>query len=202
VKFATVIGTATNALSDKEKIMPPIPYQDDYSDDDADLVAAIRTRRGGRLLNLDRMLLHNPQITAGWGALMVPIRNSPNISARHRELAICAVAALNGADYEFRHHTGPWLRDGGTQAQLDALSDVDAASRNATLFDATERTVLAFAYESTRNVKISPPTVLAMQACFPTPAAFFDLTMVAASYNMVSRVLVGLGIEFETPIGT
>ncbi|MET0310182.1 MAG: carboxymuconolactone decarboxylase family protein [Sphingomonas sp.] len=181
--------------------MPPIPYQDEYGPDAAEAVAAIRERRGGRLLNLDRMLLHNPKIAAGWGALMGPIRNSPNVSPRHRELAICAVARINGADYEFRHHTGPWLRDGGTQAQLDALDDVEAASRSLMLFDAAERTVLAFAFESTRNVAISPQTITAMQSHFPDSAAFFELVMIVASYNMVSRVLVGLGIEFEVPVG-
>ncbi|MBO9711760.1 carboxymuconolactone decarboxylase family protein [Sphingomonas sp.] len=180
--------------------MPPIPYKDDYAEDALDVVAALRERRGGRLLNLDRMLLHSPRIAAGWSALMAPVRASPHVSPRHRELAICAVAKLNGADYEFRHHTGPWLRDGGTQEQLDALDDVEAAARNEALFDEAERTVLAFTLESTRDVRVSPATVAAMQAHFPDPAAYFELMMVVASYNMVSRVLVGLGIEFETPV--
>ncbi|MDE1147127.1 MAG: carboxymuconolactone decarboxylase family protein [Azospirillaceae bacterium] len=182
--------------------MPTIPYQDDPGPDAAEVVAAIRARRGGRLLNLDRMLLHNPRVAAGWGALMGPIRNSPNISARHRELAICAVARLNGADYEFRHHTGPWLRDGGTQAQLDALDDVAAASRDTDLFDAADRAVLAFALDSTRHVRIAADTLAAVRTHFPDPAAVFDLTMIVASYNMVARVLVGLDIGFEAPVVT
>lgn len=178
--------------------MPNIPYQDVYGEDAQGVVAAIRERRGGRLLNLDRMLLHTPTIAAGWGALMGPIRNSRHVGARHRELAICAVAKINGAEYEFRHHTIPWLSDGGSQAQLDALDDVAAASSNTELFDEAERAVLRFALESTREVRIGAATLEAIRMHFPEPAAFFELVMIVASYNMVSRVLVGLDIEFET----
>jgi alkylhydroperoxidase family enzyme len=178
--------------------MPNIPYQDDYDLDAEPVVAAIRERRGGRLLNLDRMLLHNHRIAAGWGALMGPIRTSPNIAHRHRELAICAVARLNGADYEFNHHRQPWLDNGGTQAQLDALDDVAAASTDAALFDAAERAVLALALDSTRDIRIGEATLEALHIHFPEPVAFFELVMVVASYNMVSRVLVGLEIEPET----
>ncbi len=178
--------------------MPAIIYCDDYDADAEPVVAAIRARRGGHLLNLDRMLLHSPAIASGWSALMGQVRASPAISARHRELAICAVARINGADYEFHHHRGPFLDAGGSQAQLDALEDVAAAAVDNGLFDAAERAVLSLADESSRNVEIDAATMAAVRLHFPEPAATFELMMIVASYNMVSRLLVGLGIEPES----
>jgi alkylhydroperoxidase family enzyme len=178
--------------------MPNIPYKDVYDAEALPVVAAVRERRGGRLLNLDRMLLHDHRIAAGWGALMAPIRSSPNIAHRHRELAICAVARLNGADYEFNHHRQPWLDNGGSQAQLDALDDVAAASTNTRLFDPAERAVLALTLDSTRNVRIGEATLATFRAHFPESVVFYEMMMVIASYNMVSRVLVGFGVEPET----
>jgi len=178
--------------------MPNIPYRMEFLDEDAARVAAeFKERRGGRVLNLDRMLLHCPPLAEGWAGLMVRVRKGYRISQRHRELAICAVAAMSGADYEFHHHVGPLIDAGGNQAQVKALDDVAAAAVNATLFDAAERAVLALALESTRDVKISAPTLAAVKAAFPDPAEVFELLMIIASYNMVSRVLVGLGIEIE-----
>lgn len=178
--------------------MPSISYRDDYDADAEPVAAAIRARRGGQLLNLDRMLLHSPGIAASWNALMGQVRASPAISSLHRELAICAVARINGADYEFHHHRGPFLDAGGSQAQLDALDDVARAAANHMLFDAAECAVLALAYESSRNVGIDAVTMDALRRHFPEPAATFELVMVVASYNMVSRLLVGLGIEPES----
>ena len=39
------------------------------------LVAAIRQRRGGQLLELDRLLLHSPAFATGWGELMGRVRS-------------------------------------------------------------------------------------------------------------------------------
>ena len=178
--------------------LPNIPYRTEFDDEEARRVAEeFRVRRGGRVLNLDRMLLYCPPLAEGWASLMVRVRTGYRIAPRHRELAICAVAALNGADYEFHHHIGPLIAAGGSQAQADAMTDVAAAAADTTLFDAADRAVLALALESTRNVKLSAATVAAVNAAFPAPEEVFELMMIVASYNMVSRVLVGLGIEIE-----
>lgn len=81
----------------------------------AELVAAIRARRGGRLLNLDRMLLHSPALAAGWNAYLRAVRNELSLDPLLRELAMCAVASLNGADYEFIHHAPEFRAAGGTR---------------------------------------------------------------------------------------
>jgi alkylhydroperoxidase family enzyme len=177
--------------------MPNIPYRTEFDQEAERVAAEVRVRRGGRLLNLDRMLLYCPPLAEGWAYLMTRVRKGYRISPRERELAICAVAAMNGADYEFHHHVGPLIAAGGSQAQVDSLADVATAATNASLFDETERAVLSLALDSTSDVRIRPATMAAVNAAFPTPEEVFELLMIIASYNMVSRVLVGLEIEIE-----
>ena len=92
-----------------------------------DIYARIESRRAPRPLTaLDLALLHNPRIADGWNSLLGAIRGQPvpnvsksgdssstasldspqtsAISARTRELIVCRVAILNGADYEWKHH--------------------------------------------------------------------------------------------------
>ena len=97
--------------------MPNIPYITDADIEreavPVDLVAAIRARRAnGKLLNLDRMLLHSPPIARGWNTYMGAIRRELNVSPLLRELAICAVAKLNRADYEWIQHAPEFLAAG------------------------------------------------------------------------------------------
>ena len=72
-----------------------------------------------------------------------------------KELATCAVAFLNDAEFEIVRHGPALLREGGSKAQLDALRDVQAAVGNAQLFDASHRAVLSLCYEMTRGGELS-----------------------------------------------
>ena len=100
--------------------MPRLPYLRDEELGEGELVRSIRQRRGGGLLHLDRLLLHSPPVAAGWNELLGAVRTRLSLPPRLGELAICAVAVLNDAAYEFVHHAPALLRAGGTQAQLDA----------------------------------------------------------------------------------
>jgi hypothetical protein len=66
-----------------------------------EIVDAVRARRGGKLLELDRLLLHSPTFTQGCNAHLKAVRTQLTVPANLRELAICTVAVLNGAEYEF-----------------------------------------------------------------------------------------------------
>lgn len=176
--------------------MPRLPYcPPDLAEPQA-LVSAIRARRGGTLLNLDRMLLHSPPFASGWNGLLRAVRTELSLPAHLRELAICAVAALNHADYELHHHRGPFLDAGGTAEQLRALADVPAALDSAQ-FSAAERAVLRTTLEMTRDVRVSDDAYAALEQCLASNREIVELIGVVATYNMVSRYLVALGIEIE-----
>ena len=175
-----------------------IPYRPD--DDRAgppDLVASIRSRRpGGKLLNLDRMLLHSPSFAKGWNGMFAAIRGQLSLAPKLRELSIMAVGTLNRADYEWAQHEKEFLAAGGTQEQLAALRDVPAAMEDAKRFDEAERATLALTVEMTRNVKVSDATMKRIRALLPDQQVV-ELVGTIAGYNMVSRFLVATGIELE-----
>lgn len=160
----------------------------------AELVAAIRARRGGRLLNLDRMLLHSPALAAGWNAYLRAVRNELSLDPLLRELAMCAVASLNGAEYEFIHHAPEFRAAGGTEAQVEALRRPD--STRSKVFDARGAAALQLTIEMTRQVRVADATFAAVRTVLGERATV-ELVAVIAAYNMVSRFLVALGVEPE-----
>lgn len=177
--------------------MPRIPYQPSDLTQPAEIVEAIRARRGGQLLNLDRMLLHSPALAKGWNAFLREVRTGLELSPRLRELVMCVVAVLNGAEYEFHHHAPEFVKAGGTDAQVQALRDPEAAGRNTVLFDAAERASIQLAIEMTRGVQVNDATFSDAQSALRNNQLLVELVGVIATYNMVSRFLVALGIEPE-----
>ena len=131
------------------------------------------------------MLLHSPPFAQGWNALLGAVRRNLELSPRVRELAICAVARLNDAGYEWYQHAPEFLDAGGPQGQLDALDDVDAAARNAALFDEAERAALELTIEMTRGVKVSDATLERAHRLFGD-RQLTELVGTIATYNMVS----------------
>jgi alkylhydroperoxidase family enzyme len=178
--------------------MPRIAYLLPDLNEPPALVAAIRARRGGELLNLDRMLLHSPPLAAGWNAFLKAVRTELALDARLRELAICAVAAANGAEYEFHHHAPEFTRAGGTAAQVEALRAPERAGEDDALFDAQARAVLQLTLEMTRKVAVSGSTFEAVRSALGDRGTV-ELVGVIAAYNMVSRFLVALEITPESP---
>ena len=181
--------------------MTKIPYITDADIEQqrvpADLVAAIRSRRAnGQLLNLDRMLLHSPPLAHGWNTYLGAIRRDLDVSPLLRELAICAVAKLNRAEYEWFQHAPELLAAGGTQAQLDALQTIDMASSNAAVFSELQRLVLTLTEEMSRQIEVNPSTMTGLRSHLPDREVA-EIVGVIAAYNMVSRYLVALGIGPE-----
>jgi alkylhydroperoxidase family enzyme len=174
-----------------------IPQVPDAQLAPAEVVDAIRKRRGGMLLNLDRMLLNSPAFAVGWNGFLGAVRNALSLDAKLRELAICAVAVLNHAEYELLQHAPEYLAVGGTQAQLDALRDHDAALQDAARFTEAERAVLQLTLEMTRNVQVSNACFLRVQQALGSPQAQVELVGVIAAYNMVSRFLEALQVQPE-----
>ena len=172
------------------------PWMPALAPRDAELVAEIEARRGGALLNLDRMLLWSEPLARGWNAYLRALRQEISLPPFLRELAICVVARLTGADYEFHHHAPELRKAGASDAQLEALNDPDAAATSSQ-FDELQRAVIAFAIASTRDVKIADSTFDALKQRL-SPAEVVELVAVTAAYNMVARFLIALQVTPET----
>lgn len=178
--------------------MSRIPYVPIDLAEPADVVAAIRKRRGGSLSHLDRLLLHSPNLAQGWNTYLGAVRQHLSLSPKLREIIMCAVAVLNKAEYEFHHHAPELFKAGGTQAQADALRNVAEAARDTQLFDETERAVIQLTYEMTRNVEVSPVTLEKVQMLLNDDQAVVEAVATVAAYNMVSRVIVACDVRPET----
>ncbi len=177
--------------------MSRVPYLPHDHAEPRELVEAIRARRGGALLNLDRMLLHSPPLAAGWNAHLRAVRSELAFPARLRELAICAVAVLNRADYEFTQHAPHFVKAGGSEAQLDRLRALGTTAFDPSAFSPPERATLALALEMTRDIHVRPGTAQAARSALASDRELVELVGVIATYNMVSRFLVALGVEME-----
>ena len=159
-----------------------------------DLVAAIRQRRGGELIDLDRLLLHSPAFAEGWNFFMGRVRTALTVPPLLKELAMCGVAALNGADFEMHHHAPLYLAAGATAAQLAALhrlGDTPGVAGDP-VFDPTQQAVLALVVEMTRQVQVDDATFARARAAMGSDQAMFELVGVIAAYNMVSRILLAM----------
>ncbi|MFN4003509.1 MAG: carboxymuconolactone decarboxylase family protein [Hylemonella sp.] len=166
----------------------------------AELVEAIRARRGGELINLDKALLWSEPLARAWNVYLKAVRSELPTSRRLRELGICTVALLTGARYEYHHHAPDFLAAGGTQAQLDALQAfVRADPRgepDSPHLDEVERLVIRYAAQMTLDVQVSDAVFDALRRHFDE-TGIVELTAAIATYNMVARLLVALQISPE-----
>lgn len=180
--------------------MPRIPYLPDADPENgefADLIQAIRNKRGGQLLHIDRILMHSQPLIKGWAAYLGAVRNDLEVDARYRELAILAVSARNNTAYEWHHHKAPFLKAGGNDHQYQALEQPLNARDNSKLFDPVERAVITLALEMTDQPQASEDTVHAARAALGSDKQVVELVALIAAYNMVSRVINTLDIEIE-----
>src|SRR5437762_4436566 len=150
--FALPARADEPAKSAKKVSKSGVAYLSDDQVGPPDLVAAIKSRRsGGKLLNLDRILLHSPNYTKGWNGMFGAIRNQLSLPGKLRELAIMQIGVLNKSEYEWGQHEGEFLKAGGTRQQLDALQAGAAESGgDPKLFDESERATLQLTREMTR----------------------------------------------------
>jgi len=160
----------------------------------SEIIVKLRSARGGRLLNIYRMMLHSPELARGWFELNQAVRYRTEIDGQSRELAILRVAILNGVDYILRAHGPAYaLKEGITEAQVDAL----ASWRESQLFSVPQRALLAYVDAMTRDIDV-PDAVFAEVRKYYGERQTVELTMLIGAYNMLSRVLRALKIDPET----
>ncbi len=165
-----------------------------------ELVDAILERRGGQFINLDLALLWSEPLAKGWNVYLKAVRSELPTSRRLRELGICTVALLTGAHYEYKHHAPDFLAAGGTQAQLDALGDHVKANPllapSSVELNAIEKIVIQYAAQMTLTVKVEDEVFANIQKHFDN-TQIVEITAAIATYNMVARFLVALGVAPE-----
>jgi alkylhydroperoxidase family enzyme len=158
-------------------------------DPTGEVAERVRARRGGSLTPLDRLLLHSEPLADGWNTLLGAVRSRFELSAELRELAICRIAMLNDADYEWQAHAPLLIGAGFPEELLGALRD----GGDLAVLDSGQRCVVAYTDAMTQDVRV-PDDLFARVHDLLGDRATVELTATVAAYNMVSRFLVALEV--------
>ncbi|CAI7565970.1 unnamed protein product [Penicillium bialowiezense] len=165
-----------------------LPYVQDppptSTPDEARILADIQARRGPNpLLPLDLALLHSYPIAEGWNSFFGAIRAQTTLSVTVRELAICRVAVINGALFEWEQHA-PLLQKSGMKDEGLAIiknSEIDFADESfSSVLSPKHCIALRYTDAMTKTIKV--------------PDEVLELTTTIAGYNCVSRILVALDV--------
>ncbi len=160
----------------------------------SELIAKIKGARGGRLINIYRLMLHSPALANVWFDLNQAVRYGTEIDGKSRELAVIRVAILNDVEYVQRAH-GPVyaLKEGLTPEQVDAVENWQPSK----LFSEQQRALLAYTDAMTRDISV-PDAVFADVRKHFTERQTVELTMLISAYNMLTRFLKALKVDPET----
>lgn len=159
----------------------------------ADLVAKIKGARGGRLINVYRLMLHSPQLAEAWFNFNQAVRYGTEIDGQSREIAVIRVAVLNNVEYVQRAHGPSYaIKEGLTPEQVAAIADWQPSK----LFNDQQRALLAYTDAMTRNINVNDETFAEIRRHF-SERQTVELTMLIGTYNMFTRVLQALRIDPE-----
>ena len=164
----------------------------------SELMARIRGGRGGRLLNLYKLLLHSPALASTWLEHVGAVRWQTQLDGQTRELVIIRIGLLNRVEYVVRAHVPAYaLQEGLTLEQCDALAEW----QDSPLFSPLHRAALAYTDAMTRDVDVPDEVFTELRGHF-TERQIVELTVLIGTYNMHTRVLQALRIDPEPPPGT
>lgn len=185
-----------------------LPYVPDppptSSPEDQAIVDRIAARRAPRpLTSLDLALLHSPPVADGWNSFLGAVRTRTLLPADLRELAICRVASVNRAWYEWMHHA-PLASAAGVgeeamalvKTRVGPLGDINKPEAG---FTPQQWAVLCIADEMTRSVEVSDGTFATVRGLFGEREVV-EIVSTVACYNCVSRFLVALDGELPARV--
>ena len=159
----------------------------------ADSIAKIKGARGGRLINVYRLMLHSPALANAWFEFNQAVRYGTEIDGQCREIAVIRVALLNNVEYIQRAHGPAYaLKEGLTPEQVTAIGDWHPSK----LFNHKQRALLAYTDAMTREVDV-PDSVIAELRQHFSERQEVELTMLIGAYNMLTRFLQALKVDPE-----
>ena len=157
------------------------------------VISTIRGGRGGRLLNIYKMLLHSPALAVKWLDHVSAVRWQTDLDGKIREIVIIRIGILNRVDYVIKAHVPAFaVREGLTLEQCAALVEW----RDSTLFNAQHRAALDYTDAMTRDIQVPAPIFAELKEYF-SERQIVELTVLIGTYNMHTRVLQALEIDAE-----
>ena len=168
--------------------LPPVNEQSDP--EVAEVFSQIKKTRGN-VSHVLKSLGHAAdglRAFAGYGEY---VRYRTSFPGRLRELVILALAC--GNQYAWTHHAPFALREGATQAELDALN---AGKLPATL-SAAERAAIEYAREFAQGGQVSESTFAQARMVFDE-RGITDLALLCGYFIVLASIINAFAIELET----
>jgi 4-carboxymuconolactone decarboxylase len=148
----------------------------------------------GQPVNLYRALGNHAPLTAAWTEFANAIRHDSRTPRALRELMILRTAQIARSEYEWAHHLRMARKAGVDEAKIAAL----AGWRASKIFDAKERAALALT-EGVMGCNVSDDIHAEVKKQF-SDAEFVELSLTAAFYAMVSRMLDAMRVEMDPDV--
>ena len=157
----------------------------------ATLIGKLKGARGGKLINLYRLLLNSPSVAEAWQAFNNAIRFNTALDDEARELAILLVSQLNGADYQFQIHATKYAPACGITPQQIAALD---SGENSSLFQPAHRALLAYTRAMMVDIEVADAVFARLKPHY-NDQQIVELTVLIGAYNMHTRVARALRLN-------
>jgi alkylhydroperoxidase family enzyme len=141
--------------------------------------------------NLYRCLANHPGLVAAWSDFSRALRHDSRTPRALRELVILRGAQLMRSEYEWAQHLKMARAAGVREAQIQELS----SWKNSGHFDAREKAALALADAVTQG-RVSDEVYAEAMRQFDHHD-YVELSITAAFYAMVGRMLDAMGVQLE-----
>ncbi|CAI7628103.1 unnamed protein product [Penicillium pancosmium] len=174
-----------------------LPYVPDppptNTPDEARILSNVQARRAPNpLLPLDLALLHSFPVADGWNSFIGAIRTRTTLSTVIRELAICRVAVINGALFEWEQHA-PLLSEGGLSDEAlavvrdakETFSGADSVAER--VLSREQRALLRYTDAMTKTVTVSEEVFRELRDCFGEREVV-EITATVAAYNCMGVI--------------
>jgi len=141
--------------------------------------------------NLYHCLANHPALVAAWSDFSTALRHGTRTPRALRELVILRGAQLMRSEYEWAQHLKMARKAGVREAQIAALPSWKTSAE----FDAKERAALLLA-EAVTSGKVSDEVYAEAMRHFDHHD-YVELSITAAFYAMVGRMLDAMGVQLE-----
>jgi 4-carboxymuconolactone decarboxylase len=144
--------------------------------------------------NLYRGLGNHPKLAAAWTEFSKTLRYDTRTPRELRELVILRGAQLMRSEYEWAQHLKMARKVGVPEAQIAAL----AQWRSSEAFNSREKAALGLA-EAVTQGQVSDEVYAEAMRHFDHHD-YVELSIVAAFYAMVARMLDAMGVQLEPDV--
>lgn len=167
----------------------PLPTRASLTDD-ASRQRWDRLEQRGRILNIQRLFLANPDIDLNARGIW----KASGLTPRVREIVILRCAYTRQSTYEWHQHVRIATGEGLTPAEINAVRDW----RQASVFSDDERALLAYVDELAANPRPSD-AIFAAFARGRSDAEILGVTMLITLYFQLAGVMAAMDLETEEP---